>query len=89
MNKQEFIKLRIPFNKHNSGGISLNTIDSLPSNTKLVQNISEFIGYTGRITPNIVYFSKNTEGKYYIELTTERTNEKELIKYINLKLIHT
>jgi len=88
MNKTTFNKLRPKYNKQVSANIKLHTLDELPQNTQLVKDISEFIGYTGRVTPDIVYFAKNIEGKYYIELTTEDTNEEELIEYIKLNLIY-
>ena len=87
MQKEEFIKRRIPYNKHISGGISLNTVDSLPEGVKPLSDVKLMYNYSGRIENDIVFFVKNIENKYYIELTNENTNETEIVEHIKRGII--
>ena len=88
MKKKDFIKLQPEYvHEYSKGSININSIERLPDGVLIVEDINEFIGYNNRVEPNIVYFTKNIEGIYYIEITTADTNLEALEEYIKLKLV--
>ena len=88
MTKKDFYKLRPEYKKEDSiGDRKVNSLTQLPKGVIIVEDINEFIGYDQRAEADIVYFTKNIKGEYYIELTTKDTNLNELEQYIKLKLV--
>jgi len=88
MDKEHFLSLELDYDKKTIGNVKFNTFNELPSDTTLLEDINYFIDYNGKCKPDIVYFLKNVDNKYYIELSNTDTNLDELSKYITLKLLY-
>jgi len=88
MRKEIFIKSKIKWIKERIGEIKLDKVIKLPENTKLAVNIKEFLDEFERTNIGEIYFLKNCDNEYYLKITTEDTDLRELKTFIKEKLIY-